>query len=321
MTVPVMVRYLVIGFLLAAGLPSPARAQDTGLAKAKEFYASASYDEALQVLNQLKGTTPGSPATEVQAYQIFCLVALGRNQEATDAIGTIVRTDPLYHPAEGEVSPRIRAFYENVRRPLLPAVVRQLYAKAKDKMDRKEMAQAASDFDRVIALLDEMGSGDDQGVSDLRTLASGFRDLSKAAAAAPPVAPPPPPPAPVEAPKPAIASPPPARVATAAPAEPRVYTPRDTGVVKPVAINRTLPPWRASTAVDKLQGFSGSVEVLVDEKGKVIVANIVDSVRADYDPVLLRAASGWTFQPATKDGVPVRYRYAIEVQLKAGSAR
>src|SRR5262245_4495259 len=261
-----IVRRLVIVLVLGAGLPATTFAQDQ-LARAKEFYASASYDEALQVLNQLRLGTSGS-TTEVAAYQIFCLVALGRTREATDAIGTIVRNDPMYHPPESEVSPRVRTFFESVRRPLLPAVVRQLYAKAKAQMDRKDMAQAAADFDRVLSLIDEMGPADDQGVSDLRTLASGFRDLSKAAAsaAAVPPPPPPPPPAPVEAPKPE-----PARVAAAAPppvaAEPRVYSQTDKEVTRPVVISRVLPPWRATTAVDRLQGFNGSVDLLIDEDG------------------------------------------------------
>src|SRR5262245_9162698 len=113
-----IVRLLVIVLVLGLGLPATASAQDQ-LARAKEFYASASYDEALQVLNQIR-TTPTGATTEVAAYQIFCLVALGRTREATDAIGTVVRNDPMYHPPESDVSPRVRTFYESVRRPLLP---------------------------------------------------------------------------------------------------------------------------------------------------------------------------------------------------------
>ena len=70
-------------------------AQQDSLARAKDFYASAAYEEALQVLDKLHGAPSSSDSTEVAAYQVFCLVALGRTDEATHAIETIVKTDPL----------------------------------------------------------------------------------------------------------------------------------------------------------------------------------------------------------------------------------
>jgi TonB family protein len=194
------------------------------------------------------------------------------------------------------------------------------------------MVQAAAEFERVIKLLDEMGMTGDQGVADLRTLAGGFRDLAKAAAAPPPLPPPapapaPPPPAPavvVAPPPPLVPAPAPTAAAKAetpparptAPAEPRVYSPADTGVTKPIAISRPLPPWRITNAVDRVSTFAGAIELLVDEKGKVLSARIVDSIRSDYDPQLLKAAANWTFQPARRDGLAVRYRYTMEIQLK-----
>src|SRR6185436_20258319 len=114
-------------------------------------------------------------------------------------------------------SPRVRGFFENVRRPLLPGIVKQIYAGAKARMDRKEFAAATIDFDRVMALLDEMGAADDPGLADLRTLAAGFRDLSKAATPAP------------EPPKPAAVEPvAEKKVAPAAPApDLKIYTTAD----------------------------------------------------------------------------------------------
>ena len=41
------------------------------------------------------------------------------------------------------------------------------------------------------------------------------------------------------------------------------------------------------------------------------------STRA-YDPELLEMAKSWKFKPATKDGVPVRYRTTVEVRLGPG---
>ncbi len=34
-----------------------------------------------------------------------------------------------------------------------------------------------------------------------------------------------------------------------------------------------------------------------------------------YDAALLKQAMNWSFKPATKNGVPVRYRYAVSIRL------
>ena len=300
--------FVIAALALVLAAATAARAQET-LAKAKDFYATAAYEEALQVLKNLKGA--GNEATEVAAYQVFGLYALGRSDEAKKAIESIVRADPLFRPSDAQVSPRVRAFFEDVRRPLLPEVVRQSYTRAKDAYDRKDHGIALGEFDRVITLLDELSAADDQGVADLRTLAAGFRDLSKAAVA------PPPPPAPEAAP-PVVATPAPAPVSTAAPERPaqtRIYTVGDTDVRRPVVMSQTLPPWRPESPVEERQSFSGVIELVVGEDGKVITATIVRPVHARYDAALLKAAHAWRYRPATKDGKPVRYRLGMNVHL------
>ena len=168
-----------ITFAWAMTMASATLLGQDSLSRAKDFYQSAAYEEALAVLDKLHGSTPAINSTEVSAYQVFCLVALGRSDDATKAIETMVKSDPLFHPSDAQASPRVRAFFENVRRPLLPDIVRDSYAKGKDAFARKDMAAATAEFDQVIALIDEMGAGADPGLADLRTLASGFRDLSK----------------------------------------------------------------------------------------------------------------------------------------------
>ena len=295
-----------------AWLPSTAAGQET-LARAKEFYASASYEEALTVLEKLAGEAPLSPNTEVASYRVYCLVALGRNDEARSAIEGIVRVDPLYHPKESEASPRVRTLFTNVRRPLLADVVRQFYAKAKDAFDRKEMPTALAEFDRVITLLDEIGTSDDPSTADLRTIASGFRDLARAAATPPPVAPPPAPVAPPQ-PEPAVATPPAAP--TAPPLTP-TYGAGDTAVTKPVPISRATPEWRPPNSVEAQRSYRGTLELLIGENGKVLSAVITKPTHRDYDPLLLKAAQAWMFKPALRNGVPVRYRYALDISLGA----
>jgi TonB family protein len=291
--------WALVACLLA--VPATAAAQDA-LARAKGLYASAEYEEALQLFESLKGRTP---STEVSAYQVFCLVALGRSTEAKAAIMGIVRQDPLFRPSEAQASPRVRGFYEDVRRPLLPEVVRQLYTSAKAAYDRKDWEPALADFDRVIALADEI-TETEPGLTDLRTLALGFRDLTKAA-----LAPPPPPPAPA----PAAPPKPPVTVKTSVPAEPQVYGVDNLDVKKPMVLSQPMPPWRPATPTEEKMRFSGALELLINEDGKVMSVKLIESVHPRFDASLLEIARTWTFKPATKDGKPVMYRYAVGVTL------
>jgi TonB family protein len=292
---------LALAVCLLAAVPVTAAAQDA-LARAKGLYASAEYEEALQMFESLKGRTP---STEVSAYQVFCLVALGRSTEARAAIQAIVRQDPLFRPSEAQVSPRVRVFYEDVRRPLLPEIARQLYGSAKAAYDRKDWDPALADFDRVITLADEIAETD-PGLSDLRTLALGFRDLTKAALAPPP---PPPAPAPVEAPKP------PVTVRTSVPSEPQVYGVDNVDVKKPMVLSQPMPAWRPATPTEEKMRFTGAVELLISQDGKVMTVKLIESVHPRFDPALLEVAKTWTFKPATRDGKAVMYRYAVGVTL------
>ena len=163
------------------------------------------------------------------------------------------------------------------------------------------------EFDRVLALLDEPGLSGLPNMEDLRRLATGFRDLSKAAAT-----PPPPTVSSVPDPPPTAAAPAPA------PREPVTYSASDAGVVPPASVLRTTPTWRPRNDVEKRMQYRGILEVLVDEQGDVVAAVLGKSVHPAYDPELLQMAKSWKFKPATKDGVPVKYRTTVEVRLGPG---
>ena len=144
-----------VALAIAIAVPAAAQAPlpDT-LARAKDFYASASYDEALQVLQNLHGKVAPADAADASAYEYFCLMALGRKDQARTAIETLVKIDPLYHPSDAQASPRVRTFFEDVRRPMLPDVIRRSYLEAKTAYDKKDLATASTGLDRVIALID-----------------------------------------------------------------------------------------------------------------------------------------------------------------------
>jgi TonB family protein len=306
--------------LLAAWLlfPSIAAADQEALARAKELYASAAYDEALAALDGVpKDVTPGD-SVEAAEYRVFCLLALGRQDDARKTITAIVSANPFFHLPEGKASPRIQTVFADIRRQVYPDLVQRSYADAKAAFDRHD-ADAGAKFDRVLALLDDPDARAVPSLADLRTVAAGFRDLSKAAN------PPALPAQPVAAP---ASSPTPAQPATGNPAVQATVrdqpdgavqpgTPSDTpstsNVVPPVAIYQPIPPWVTSPA-DR-QEYRGTLELLIDRTGTVTSAKLRTSVNPRYDAELIRTARTWRFRPATKDGVPMPYVKVVDVQL------
>jgi TonB family protein len=288
------------------------------LQDAKALYDSASFDEALTVLDRLARTQPEADVADVQRYRALCLLALNRTADAQTAIEVVLSRDPLYKLSEGDAPPRMRAAFSEVRRRLLPKVTEQLYTSAKLSFDRKEYALATTQFSDLLLFLDEPDARDLPSLKEFRTLATGFRDLSAAAQATVVKAEPPPaavPPASAStAGAPAVGAPPPAP-ASASAATPTPEAPAGGVLVPPVAVRQQMPLWLAMTQFLP-RGGRGRVRIIVDEKGGVEEARIVESVHTVYDALLLSAARTWKYEPATLDGKPVRYAKIIEVVLR-----
>jgi TonB family protein len=307
----ILVLVALLECALGAAAPASAKAsageQDT-LARAKDLYGLAAYDEALIVLSRLHETVSPAASSEVSGYEVLCLLALGRTGDAEKAIEALVKADPLYRPSESMMSPRTRGKFDAVRRELLPGIVQETYDKAKAAFDRKEMPVALAGFDRVVALLEAPGLAEVPNMVDLRRLAIGFRDLSKASA--------------IEAPaSPAAASNvmnPTTSATPPAPDTARIYTGEDAGVVPPMVVSRRTPMWTPRNEIEKHLVFRGLLDLVIDEAGDVTSAVLTKSIHFTYDRQLLDMARTWKFRPAMKDGVPVRYRMTIEIRLNAG---
>jgi TonB family protein len=294
-----MFKRTVLPVLLAGCLAAPAFAQSNGAADpldaARELYASARYDEALAVLNDIRSNDRRS----IEQYRSLCLLALGRTPEAEAAIAAVITVDPTYQPTEAEASPRVRGAFTDVRQRLLPEIATARYASAKATYDRKEWKAAEQQFRDVLSLLDHP---DMRGrMTDLRTLASGFMDLAAAAAA--------PPPAPVNAEPPAPAGPPP----PPAPQPNKVYTVEDAGVVAPAVIRQHVPAVPANITAQVRD--RGRVEVVIDEQGRVTSVTVRQAMHPFYDQLVMNAAREWRYKPATFSGVPVKYRKSIGIAL------
>jgi tetratricopeptide (TPR) repeat protein len=288
-------------------LSAPALAgQEADLAAARELYASAAYDDALIVLNRLRSSSlPAAQSRAVEQYRAFCLLALGRAADAEQAIEAVVAAEPSFQPTEGDVSPRVRSAFTDVRRRMLPAIVQQKYGLAKAAFDRKEFAAAAIAFSQVLVALADPAVATEASqppLSDLRMLAVGFEELSAKAAA-----PPPPPPAPTPTPTPA---PPP--VVQPAVSEPAIYESDDRRVVPPIPVKQVLPPFPGAVGLAR----AGTLEIVINEAGLVQSAVMTESVTGHYDRLAIHATKSWRYRPATVNGVAVKFRKIVQINVK-----
>jgi tetratricopeptide (TPR) repeat protein len=273
------------------------------LSRAKALYTEAAYDEALALLNELSRGA-ADEALEADQYRAFCLLALGRSDDARKVIQQIVETKPAFKPAESQVSPRLLEAFHEVRRRLLPSIVRQSYTDAKAAYDRKEFESAKTQFDSVVALLDDQDAKGAGELADLRILSKGFLDLIKTAPAPEP---------------PAAAAPPPAAPEPqAAPAAPKIYDARDTDVAPPVAISQAAPPWHPTK--QETQNYDGTLTLVIDERGDVASVAVEGSLHPAYTQLLRRAARTWKYRPALKGGQAVPYRKVVSIHLSATGA-
>lgn len=275
-----------------------AAAQD--LQRVKDLYEAAAFEDALAAA----GKAPEAVSRpELEKYRVFCLIALGRDDEANEAIERLVVADPLYLPDPVETPPRVQQAFAERRQELLPDLARRMYTDAKAALDRKERERAVTGFEQLVQVIDSAGTA--AALGDLRLLAAGFLDLSRA----------------LPAPEPA---PTPEPVATnggaAAPAAGTNGAAKEAAgkVVEtsPRALRQDLPPWVPVDAISRRMEFSGMVRVRVNAAGAVESAEMVRPAHPIYDPELLRAAQQWRYVPATRNGVAIPAELVVEVRLR-----
>jgi TonB family protein len=186
---------------------------------------------------------------------------------------------------------------------VLPAVIERQYAEARLAFERKDKT-APEQFKQVIALIadaDLQTTADQPRLAQVRGMAIDFLVLST------PEAPAPTPLLPRRA-QPNVMrppAPPPPRDAS------RVYAAEDFSVVPPTAVRQSFSPM---SEVFSLR--PGTVEVVVDETGAVTAATTSVSVNGVYDRLALATARTWRYRPAMLDGIAVKYRLVIQLQLQ-----
>jgi TonB family protein len=297
--------------LLVAGETT---AQDQ-LSAAKDLYASAAYEDALSALARVKDA---DLAQQVDQYRAFSLFALGRTAEAETVVESIIKRDPLAVPDARDASPRITALFAQVRKRLLPDLIRDGYRSARATMDAGDIAGAVPKLHQVSSMLEEaksIGASND-ALADMGVLVKGFLDLAKSmadraaaeeAAAAIPPAPAEPVAAAIPTPSETFVNKPPLGI----------YTVLDTDVIGPIAIRQQMPTVPHSVARNISGRTSGILEITINEKGRVENAIMREPVNPTFDSVVMAAASSWQYRPATKGGTAVKYIKRIAVSVSA----
>lgn len=278
---------ILCGIVAVFFVTAPAVAQET-LAKAKALYDAAAYEEALTLLAP-------EQVPEAQQYKALCMLALGRSQDATGAVETLVSATPTFEPSADDLPPRFVTLVAEAKKKLLPGIARRTFTEGREHFRSGDREEALRKFDLVMTLTSSPLLKETPDAEDLRTLASGFIDLANASAAARPEPKAPEPPKVVEA------------AEVAAPAVPP-------DVVQPTAIRQPIPS--IPSGVNGLGSPTASVRVEIGTDGKVIGAVMQQSAHPLYDRMVLQAARDWLYTPAMLNGRPVPSEKVVTIQLR-----
>ena len=287
MLLPLLALVLAI---VQAPVQTPAGDANAELAAARQLYANAAYDEALERLARVN--PPPGLADQVDTYRALCLLALGRSRESEQIIERVLTRNPKYTLDEAEVSPRLVIVFRAVRARLLPVTARNLYSLGRASYEAKKFDVAARQFREVVDLL-ASEPNPEPGVADLRMLAEGFLKQIDAATAESSNA---------------------TREIGAGDVSTTgiIYSILDRDVIAPVEISRPVPIMDSPPG-GKPGTYQGLVEIVIGETGRVMQVAIRKSIHPSFDADIIAATGYWRFQPATKNGKPVKYRRAYEI--------
>lgn len=303
---------------IAALLSAAAAAPQDALTAAKDLYASAAYEDALVALSRVKDAAP-ELAQQADQYRAFSLFALGRTSEAETVVEGVIRKDPFAMPDARDASPRINDMFTQVRKRLLPEMIRDEYKSTRATIDKGQLPSSVPSLNKVKRMLEQARSLGvmDQTLNDLDVLVGGFLDLAKSTAdlASAEAAAKAPAPNPVVVPPPAVAAASPTR-ADGGPKGPRVYSVADKDVIAPVPIRQSTPTIPYSVA-RTMAGQSGILEIVINEKGDVEGALMREPVNNVFDTAVLMAAKTWKYRPAMKEGQAVKYMKRVGVSPAA----
>jgi hypothetical protein len=217
------------------------------------------------------------------------------NVEPVGTVSLVVQFDDVAHavdelvadPTSRSVSPRAK----DLRRRVLSALVRERYADARTAFDNGQNRTAADQLRQMFALLDnpDLAANGESSLADLRMLAGGgLLELVVGEGA---------------------------KSVDGGATSASMYSEGDAGISRPVPLYQGLPPWPSTSRLSPW-GSRGLVQVVIDEEGHVESAAMREPIQPFYDLLITAAAKNWRYQPALKDGRPVKYRNLTEVSIR-----
>jgi TonB family protein len=281
--------------------PSAARAAQAPaapqplLAEIRDLYNAAAYRQALEVIDRADAASLQPPDRSLAFYfRGLCLVALAREAEARAAFEDALTETPLFRPPEADLSPRVRDVFEQARLNTLPRVAQARYAEGKAAFERQQWSEAGAAFDDALAMLDDLGPRESlpQQWRDFRTLAAGFRDLTRASQAA--------------------SSATAAAGAAAVPPQPSGTLSRATQ--PPVVIREDVPQWPVDLPLAR--EAVAILEIRITPAGGVDRVRLRQSANPVYDELLVAAARQWRYEPALRVGRPVNYVKTLRIAVR-----
>ena len=211
----------------------------------------------------------------------------------------MIRKEPLARLEAADASPRLESMFSDVRKRLLPSLIRERYRVARAAVDQKSFAAAEpslAEARRMIAEAEKLGVKD-EGLADLSVLVDGFLQLIQSTADQKSAEQP----AVVAAAAPAATAPasdggparrglrPRRRHPAPRAAIPRVYSAADEGVSPPVALEQRMPPMSTEMQmITRASKSRGMIDIVIDETGRVIDASVRQSMNAAFDAMIVR---------------------------------
>ena len=243
---------------------------------------------------------------------------------------SLIRREPLAALDAADASPRIEAMFVAVRKRILPGLIRDQYRTVRPLLDQKQYAAAEPRLAETRHMLSEAErlAVWDAGLADLsvtrrRLPGAVTRDHGDGNARA----------AAVHSGHPDTAvhsgdfapqSTPTIPTPQSTPASPseatgglRTYRVEDENVAPPVAIYQVTPSVPAELlAFLRTPRRPIILDLTIDETGSVQKAEIRVSTNTIYDHLLVRAAASWKYQPAMRNGEPVRYEKSVVLAVR-----
>jgi len=83
------------------------------------------------------------------------------------------------------------------------------------------------------------------------------------------------------------------------------------------AVRQEMPQWTFALASSFYEpSLRAVVEVEIDALGDVVSADVLQSSHPQYNAVLAKAALGWKYEPAKRNGQATKTRLRVDVVLK-----